>query len=97
MPTPVIPVDKTKALDAAPAEIKAPAPETVRFICTMGADQPLDLGGNRVISFHVPVNNVTGVRAAFGEYFTSDSEEIKALREVVATKPYLYVYEEPRP
>jgi hypothetical protein len=96
MPTPVTPIDKAKALDAAPAERKATASETVRFIRTMSADQPLELGGNRVVRFHVAINNVTGVRAAFGEHYTSDPDEIKALREVVATKPYLYVYEEPR-
>ena len=39
----------------------------------------------------------TGARAGFGEHYTSDADEIKALRKVVATKPYLYVYEEPRP
>jgi hypothetical protein len=96
MPTLVTPVDKAKALDTAPAERKATASETVRFIRTMSPDQPLELGSNRVVSFHVAINNVTGARAAFGEYCTSDSDEIKALREVVATKPHLYVYEEPR-
>ena len=96
MPTLVTPVDKAKALDAAPAERKAPASETIRFIRTMSADQPLELGGNKSVSFHVAVDNITGDRAAFGEYYTSDSDEIKALREVVATKPHLYVYEEPR-
>lgn len=95
MPTPVTPVDKTKALDAAPAAPSGPAPAKVRFIRTMSADHPLELGGGRTVRFHVAVSNVTGVRAAFGEYFASDPEEIKALREVVASKPYLYVFEEP--
>ena len=97
MPNPVIPVDRVKALDAAPAERQATAPEEVRFIRTMSADAPLELGGDRVVVFHVAINNVTGARASFGEHYTSDADEIKALRKVVATKPYLYVYEEPRP
>jgi hypothetical protein len=97
MPTPVIPVDKAKAMDSAPSERQATATEEVRFIRTMSADQPLELGGDRVVIFHVAINNVTGARAAFGEHYTSDIDEIKALRKVVAAKPHLYVYEEPRP
>ena len=67
MPTPVIPVDKAKAMDSAPSERQATATEEVRFIRTMSADQPLELGGDRVVVFHVAINNVTGARAAFGE------------------------------
>jgi hypothetical protein len=95
MPAPVNIVDKTKAMDAVPAASIAKVQEKVRFIRTMSPDYPLELGTGVQIQFHIPVSNVTGARAAYGEYLSSDPEEIKALREVVAKQPYLYVFEQP--
>lgn len=95
MPSAPRTVDRSEAFAGSPPASPAPQPaDSVRFIRTMSADAPLDLGEGKTVSFHVPVDNVTGVRAAYGWYETSDPVEIRLLRTVVAEKPYLYVFEE---
>lgn len=96
MPKAVPTVDRSKVQEAAHNPPPAlPESPKVRFVRTMSADAPLDLGDGRTIRFEVPVSNVTGDRFAFGTYSTSDPDEIRELRKVVAEKPWLYVFEEP--
>lgn len=88
-------VDRSEALNVPPAAPVSSEPaKVVRFVRTMSPDQPLELANGTVVSFHIPVDNVTRARAAYGWYETSDAAEIKLLREVVAQKPYLYVFEQ---
>lgn len=95
MPTPAKTVDRAEALEQPPAP--APSASTskpVRFVRTMSPDYPLELGEGRVVQFHIPVDNVTRTRAAYGWYETSDPAEIGLLRKVVKEQPHLYVFEQ---
>lgn len=94
MPVPTI--DSKDALDVAPQPIVVPTTGKVRFIKTMGPGQPVPVAGDKFIQFHRPVSNQTGELAGWSWYETEDPEEIEQLREVVATKLHLNVYEEPQ-
>jgi hypothetical protein len=59
----------------------------------MDPDKPLNLGNGREVQFHVPVDNVTRTRAAYGVYETSDLKEIELIRQTMKDHPYLFVFE----
>ena len=59
----------------------------------MSTDEPLNLGSGKTISFHIPVNNVTGQSATYGTYTTDVPEEIEAIRKIKKEQPHLYIYE----
>jgi hypothetical protein len=93
-PTPKVAVAKEDALEAPP--VPPPAARTlkpVRFVCTLGADKPLDLGNGRMVAFHVPVDNVTQSRAAYGWYETADPLEIATIRAIITDKRRRYLFE----
>lgn len=87
-------VSKDKALDV-PVTAPAAAPAAkVRFVKTIGGGDPVPVGKDRTITFHVPVNNQTGELCSYGWYETSDAAEIEALRKLVVEHPYYYVLEQ---